>query len=188
MLPGAPRQDIKVEGDAGYALLKMGVYMALKAGTSRSTIRVVGEKLAYVLSGGRLTGEQTGFGAVSAGPGAGSVPEPVRTGEDAGAHAAHAEDREAAAELNQEGDMREAVIVDCLRTAVGKAPQGRCATTRPDDLGAIVIRALLESYPAGEGCGGGRHPGMRHAGGRVGQQYGAAIARCAPGCRTRFRQ
>jgi len=43
--------------------------------------------------------------------------------------------------------MPEAVIVDCLRTAVGKAPRGTLRNTRPDDLGAIVIRALLDRYP-----------------------------------------
>jgi acetyl-CoA acyltransferase len=44
--------------------------------------------------------------------------------------------------------MAEAVIIDCVRTAVGKAPRGSLRNTRPDDLGAIVIRALLEKYPA----------------------------------------
>src|SRR3954453_14667892 len=44
--------------------------------------------------------------------------------------------------------MREAVIVDCLRTPVGKAPGGALRNTRPDDLGAIAIRALLDRYPA----------------------------------------
>ncbi len=44
--------------------------------------------------------------------------------------------------------MREAVIVDCLRTPVGKAPRGSLRNVRPDDLGAVVIRALLERYPA----------------------------------------
>ncbi|SPE37636.1 3-ketoacyl-CoA thiolase [Candidatus Sulfopaludibacter sp. SbA3] len=43
--------------------------------------------------------------------------------------------------------MGEAVIVDCLRTAVGKAPRGTLRNTRPDDLAAAVIRALLEKYP-----------------------------------------
>ena len=41
-----------------------------------------------------------------------------------------------------------AVIVDCLRTPVGKAPKGTLRTTRPDDLAATVIRRLLEKYPA----------------------------------------
>jgi acetyl-CoA acyltransferase len=43
--------------------------------------------------------------------------------------------------------MPEAVIIDCLRTAVGKAPRGSLRNTRPDDLGGFVIRALLERYP-----------------------------------------
>jgi acetyl-CoA acyltransferase len=46
--------------------------------------------------------------------------------------------------------MREAVIVDCLRTPVGKSPRGGLRNVRPDDLGALVIRALLDRYPAAE--------------------------------------
>jgi len=44
--------------------------------------------------------------------------------------------------------MQEAVIIDCLRTAVGKAPRGTLRHSRPDDLAAAVIRSLLEKYPA----------------------------------------
>src|SRR5271167_2500387 len=44
--------------------------------------------------------------------------------------------------------MMEAVILDCLRTPVGKAPKGTLRTTRPDDLAALVFQALLEKYPA----------------------------------------
>jgi acetyl-CoA acyltransferase len=44
--------------------------------------------------------------------------------------------------------MRDAVIVDCLRTPVGKAPRGALRNTRPDDLAAIAIRAVLDRYPA----------------------------------------
>src|SRR5437763_16818545 len=43
--------------------------------------------------------------------------------------------------------MQEAVIVDCLRTAVGKAPKGTLRTTRPDDMAATIIRTLCERYP-----------------------------------------
>src|ERR1700691_3746078 len=43
--------------------------------------------------------------------------------------------------------MQEAVIVDCLRTAVGKAPRGTLRTSRPDDLAGAVIRRLLEKHP-----------------------------------------
>src|SRR6202451_1461936 len=42
----------------------------------------------------------------------------------------------------------EAVILDCLRTPVGKAPKGSLRNTRPDDLAATVIRRLLEKHPA----------------------------------------
>src|SRR6185295_6300746 len=43
--------------------------------------------------------------------------------------------------------MNEAVIVAALRTAVGKAPRGSLRTTRPDDMAAEVIRALLAKTP-----------------------------------------
>ena len=39
--------------------------------------------------------------------------------------------------------MREAVIVSAVRTAVGKASKGALRTTRPDDLGAIVIKEAI---------------------------------------------
>src|SRR5271170_5925602 len=42
----------------------------------------------------------------------------------------------------------EAVILDCLRTPVGKAPKGTLRNTRPDDLAALVIRRLIEKHPA----------------------------------------
>jgi 3-hydroxyacyl-CoA dehydrogenase len=56
--PGAPRENIKVEGDAGYALMKIGLYLMHEAGYISDYDCVVGEKLAHILSGGRLTGEQ----------------------------------------------------------------------------------------------------------------------------------
>jgi acetyl-CoA acyltransferase len=43
--------------------------------------------------------------------------------------------------------MNQAVIVDCLRTAVGKAPKGKLRNTRPDDLAAVVIQELMNRYP-----------------------------------------
>ena len=57
--PAVPRQDIKVGGDSTYALLKIGLYMARQGNYITEYDTVVGEKLAYVLSGGRSTGEQT---------------------------------------------------------------------------------------------------------------------------------
>lgn len=43
--------------------------------------------------------------------------------------------------------MQEAVIIDCLRTPVGKAPRGALRNSRPDDLAGTVISKLLEKYP-----------------------------------------
>lgn len=43
--------------------------------------------------------------------------------------------------------MQEAVIIDCLRTAVGKAPKGTLRNSRPDDLAAAVVNRLLEKHP-----------------------------------------
>ncbi len=40
--------------------------------------------------------------------------------------------------------MQNAVIVSAVRTAVGKAPRGSLRTTRPDDLAAAVIKAVVE--------------------------------------------
>lgn len=53
---GAPRTDIAVSGDEGFALMKMGVWMARQGGYISAFDAVIGEKLAYVLSGGRLSG------------------------------------------------------------------------------------------------------------------------------------
>lgn len=44
--------------------------------------------------------------------------------------------------------MKEAVIVDCVRTPVGKAPRGALRQTRPDDLAAIAMQGLLARYPS----------------------------------------
>lgn len=44
--------------------------------------------------------------------------------------------------------MESAVIIDCLRTPVGKANRGSLRNTRPDDMAATVIQALLAKYPA----------------------------------------
>ncbi|MDQ6665591.1 MAG: 3-hydroxyacyl-CoA dehydrogenase/enoyl-CoA hydratase family protein [Acidobacteriota bacterium] len=57
--PGAPRADIRVGGGDTFALLKIGIWMARQGNYITEYDTVVGEKLAYVLSGGRGTGEQT---------------------------------------------------------------------------------------------------------------------------------
>jgi acetyl-CoA acyltransferase len=43
--------------------------------------------------------------------------------------------------------MKEAVIVSAVRTAVGKAPKGTLRHTRPDEMGAAVIRESIARVP-----------------------------------------
>ena len=54
-----PRTDISVSGERGYTLMKLGLWSMHQGGYITDYDIVVGEKLAVVLSGGRLTGEQT---------------------------------------------------------------------------------------------------------------------------------
>src|SRR5918997_6844616 len=46
--------------------------------------------------------------------------------------------------------MPEAVIVDAVRSPIGRAFKGSLTQIRPDDLGAYVVDALLERNPAVE--------------------------------------
>jgi acetyl-CoA acyltransferase len=48
---------------------------------------------------------------------------------------------------NDNDDMRDAVIVSAVRTAVGKAPKGTLKNTRPDDLGATAIKDAVSRAP-----------------------------------------
>jgi acetyl-CoA acyltransferase len=43
--------------------------------------------------------------------------------------------------------MKEAVIASSVRTPVGKAPKGTLRATRPDDLAAVAIRAVIDRVP-----------------------------------------
>ena len=57
--PGNPRTDIKVGGEATFGLLKLGAWTMRQGGYISDHDVVVAEKIANILSGGRLTGEQT---------------------------------------------------------------------------------------------------------------------------------
>src|SRR5882724_4311533 len=46
-----------------------------------------------------------------------------------------------------EVDMKDAVIVSAVRTAVGKAPKGILRDTRPDEMGAAVIKQAMARVP-----------------------------------------
>ena len=43
--------------------------------------------------------------------------------------------------------MKDAFIVSAVRTPVGKAPNGRLRTVRPDDLAALVFKEALARVP-----------------------------------------
>ena len=57
--PGAPRNDIKVAGESAYAMMKLGAWSARQGNYISDYDMLIGEKLAHILSGGRLSGEQT---------------------------------------------------------------------------------------------------------------------------------
>jgi acetyl-CoA C-acetyltransferase len=52
-----------------------------------------------------------------------------------------------ATEAEQEFQMPEAVIVDAIRTPIGRAIKGSLKTVRADDLAALPIRTLVERNP-----------------------------------------
>jgi 3-hydroxyacyl-CoA dehydrogenase len=56
--PGTPRTDIQVAGESAYALMKLGAWSALEGHYISDYDMVIAEKLAHILSGGRLAGEQ----------------------------------------------------------------------------------------------------------------------------------
>jgi len=45
------------------------------------------------------------------------------------------------------GFMKEAVVVSAVRTAIGKAPRGILKDTRPDDIGALIIKEAVARVP-----------------------------------------
>jgi len=58
-VPLVPPTAIPVAGESGYAKLKLAVWMGAQGHFLSEHDQVIGEKLAYVLSGGRLTGRAT---------------------------------------------------------------------------------------------------------------------------------
>ncbi len=55
--PGTPRTDISVMGAPGYAMLRMGAWSAQQGGFISEYDFTIAEKLAHILCGGKLTGE-----------------------------------------------------------------------------------------------------------------------------------
>jgi 3-hydroxyacyl-CoA dehydrogenase len=58
-VPGVPRTDIKVAGEHGIAMLKLGAWSMRQANFISDHDVLIAEKLGNILCGGRLTGEQT---------------------------------------------------------------------------------------------------------------------------------
>jgi 3-hydroxyacyl-CoA dehydrogenase len=56
--PGVPRTDVKVGGESAFGLMKLGAWTMRQGGYISDYDVIVAEKLAHVISGGRLTGEQ----------------------------------------------------------------------------------------------------------------------------------
>jgi len=54
--------------------------------------------------------------------------------------------------LGTKMNMKEAVIVSAVRTAVGKAPKGTLRDTRPDDMGAAAIKEAIARVPGLDGA------------------------------------
>ena len=80
--------------------------------------------------------------------------------------------------------MPEAVIVDAVRTPIGRAFKGSLAQLRPDEMGAFVLDALLERNPGVdpaliEDVVLRRRPAPGSAGLQPGPDHGAAL-RAAP--------
>ena len=80
----------------------------------------------------------------------------------------------------------EALIIDCLRTPVGRAPRGALRNTRPDDLAAVTMRALLERYPQVKDDIEDVILGCAMPEGEAGNNM-ARRRFCAPDCRTPYR-
>lgn len=57
--PGAPRTDVPVGGEAAFAMMKLGAWTMRQGGFISEHDQLIAEKLAAILSGGRLTGDQT---------------------------------------------------------------------------------------------------------------------------------
>ena len=96
--PPAPAQ-IRVLGEEYLALAKLGVHMMIRGGYATEYDGVVARKLAYILSGGAITAASNRPRTVHPRPRARGFRQPVRRTQDAGAHRAHVEDRQAAAQL-----------------------------------------------------------------------------------------
>ena len=81
--------------------------------------------------------------------------------------------------------LRETWIIDAVRTPIGRYG-GALASVRPDDLAAVVVRAIVDRSGIDAAAGRGRHPRLRQPGGRGQPERGpdgGAAGRAAGGGR-----
>ena len=88
----------------------------------------------------------------------------------------------------REPQMPEAVIVDAIRTPIGRAVKGSLKTVRADDLAAIPLKALIERNPAARPeLDRRRDDGLRLRRGRVRATTSGASPRCSRASTTTCR-
>ena len=143
--PPAPRAYM-LPGESGIATLQMMVD-TLVARRLRQRARRDDRDASSpsVLCGGVGGARARGHRGRDARARARGVRQPLRRAEEPGAHAVHAHEQQAAEELGH--DHEDVVIVDAVRSAVGRAHKGSLAQTRPDELAGEVIAALLARVP-----------------------------------------
>ena len=82
--------------------------------------------------------------------------------------------------------MRDVAILSAVRTPIGRAPRGVFKNTRPDDLGALVVREAIRRAgvpPAASRTSSSAAPTPRPSRGSTSPARWA----CWPGCPTRRR-
>ena len=92
---GAQTTQIKVLGEQFLATAKMAIHLLVRGGYASEYDAHVARKLANILAGGAAERAANGERAIRAGPGARSVRFALRRKENARAHRAHLEDRQA---------------------------------------------------------------------------------------------
>ena len=147
--PPTPRA-YKLPGESGIATLQMMVNTLVAGNYASEHDAKIAMKLANVLCGGARGATHAGHRGRDPRARARGVRRLCGEPLSPGAHAVHAPEQQAPAELNERTTM-EIVIAEAVRSAVGRGHKGTLATKRPDELAADVIRGLLARVPQAKG-------------------------------------
>ena len=112
-----PRKDILLTGRAGFAYLQAGIYLMKEAGYISEYDAKIGEKIAWIMTGGDLDGARARGRAIPAGHGTRSIPVAAGRTQNTGTNPAHAENRQAPPELR--GSPEELRLKVVIRTVNG---------------------------------------------------------------------